>query len=103
MKKANKSGEYLRALRERAGMSLSELAEKTELSVALLSLIESGKRELTADTLKSIDRVLVKALAERQKSEQRIRADQEMAVLLPASSAQFTSMTVGSRPIDLSK
>jgi transcriptional regulator with XRE-family HTH domain len=90
-------GEAVRTLRERAGLSLADIAQTTRLSIGLLSLLENGKRSLPLKTMKKIDRALVKALRDMQLREQRIRkVTESMPVAgLESSSAQFIAMTVG--------
>jgi transcriptional regulator with XRE-family HTH domain len=50
----NQLGEYIRRRREVIGMSLRELEESTKINRGALSLIESGDRQPTADTLQRI-------------------------------------------------
>ena len=48
----------IRQRRERAGLSLSQLAERTRLSRQMLSFVESGERIPTIDTAARISRAL---------------------------------------------
>ncbi len=51
-------GEFIRAQRERANLSLRRLAEKAEISNPYLSQIERGIRKPSAEILKSLSRAL---------------------------------------------
>jgi len=54
----NKLGATLRKLRELRGITQSELAEKAGFTITYISLIESGKRNPTAQALHKIADVL---------------------------------------------
>ena len=43
-------GERIKLLRQKKGMTQSDLAEKADISVAFLSFLESGKRKGSLDT-----------------------------------------------------
>ncbi|MGD2102189.1 MAG: helix-turn-helix domain-containing protein [Acidimicrobiia bacterium] len=51
-------GEFIRAQRERANLSLRRLAEKSGISNPYLSQIERGIRKPSAEILKSLSRAL---------------------------------------------
>ena len=52
------SGQQLRQLRERSGLSLSALAGRTHYSIGYLSRVETGERALTADVRAAYARAL---------------------------------------------
>ena len=51
-------GELLSLAREKAGLTLKELAEKTGTSFQFLAKIESDERGLSLDTLRRLDKAL---------------------------------------------
>jgi len=51
---ATETGEVIRILRKASGLSISELAKKSAVSVPLLSLIEKGDRTPSMELLKKI-------------------------------------------------
>ena len=53
-----KASDAIRVLRMVAGISMSELARSTAVSIPLLSLIEKGERVPSMDLLKKISKVL---------------------------------------------
>lgn len=64
---AEKRGEYLCILRERARMTRVELAERMDISVAMISQIESGARGLPADKHNLMRRILADGIARAEK------------------------------------
>jgi transcriptional regulator with XRE-family HTH domain len=51
-------GEYVKALRDAAGFNQRELADRVGISPSMLSLIESGRREPSIQTLRDIGHAL---------------------------------------------
>src|SRR5437879_3461322 len=93
------NGEIIGILRERAGISLADLAKATALSIGLLSLLENDKREVPTETLKRIYDSLLKAIDAKEEKEKRIIASLKRGVPeeAQAASARFIEMTVGAR------
>lgn len=52
------SGEELRELREAADLGLREMGRRTYLSPSLLSMVETGRRDVTSEVLSAYERVL---------------------------------------------
>lgn len=57
-------GKYIRKLRNLKGMTQQQLAEKANISISFLGVIERGQKSPTIDTLKSIATALDITLSE---------------------------------------
>lgn len=63
---ARSVGETLRAMREGAGLSIREVAERTSTTKATVSLFERGQRVISADLLARIARVIADEIASKR-------------------------------------
>ena len=54
----NKAGVTIRILRMAAGLTISDLAQKSDISISLLSLIEKGARTPSMEVVKKISLAL---------------------------------------------
>lgn len=54
----NKAGVTIRILRMAAGLTISDLAQKSDVSISLLSLIEKGARTPSMEVIKKISLAL---------------------------------------------
>lgn len=64
MKSTQQIGKRIRVLRRQAGLTQSELAEKSGLSDNFIGLIERGERQLTVPTVQKLAKVLDVKLSE---------------------------------------
>jgi transcriptional regulator with XRE-family HTH domain len=85
----------LRIVRERCGLTLRETAARLGCSEPLLSMYETGFRNLPADRLKRLAGILIEALEDRQAEERRVSDSTDFESLVPELAAKFAKSTMG--------
>ncbi|MBU1054580.1 MAG: helix-turn-helix transcriptional regulator [Proteobacteria bacterium] len=95
-----KFGVHLSQLRNKAGMTQAKLAEKTNLSVDLISRIERGERAPSLETIEKLSNAL------KIKSSELLNFDGEEITVLtesPFESLELWKLLKGKRPKQIKK
>ena len=92
-------GFFLRQIRKQKGITISEVAKKTGLSLSFLSYFENNQRNARDETIKSIGQAL--GMTEEELEEIMIDAKlKEIGIMEPSFTMMFKEITIGKMSVD---
>ena len=95
----NMKGFFLRQIRKQKGITISEVAKKTGLSLSFLSYFENNQRNARDETIKSIGKAL--GLTEEELEEIKIDAKiEEIGMNQPEFTMMFKEIAIGEMTIN---